>query len=104
MQVQKGKDHKYKGSIDAGIKIYKKYGIRGLYLGFYPTLLRETMAMATYFGIYEMVWRECDKYEPKEKFSTHQKMLISFFGGGLAGSGSWLFTYPIDYIKTLIQS
>lgn len=31
-------------------------------------------------------------------------MLISFFGGGLAGSGSWLFTYPIDYIKTLIQS
>jgi len=31
-------------------------------------------------------------------------MMISFFGGGLAGSGSWLFTYPIDYIKTLIQS
>jgi solute carrier family 25 carnitine/acylcarnitine transporter 20/29 len=31
-------------------------------------------------------------------------MMISFFGGGLAGSGSWLFTYPIDYIKTVIQS
>jgi hypothetical protein len=31
-------------------------------------------------------------------------MMISFFGGGLAGSGSWLLTYPIDYIKTLIQS
>lgn len=62
------------------------------------------MAMATYFGIYELVWRECDKYEPEEKFSTQQNMMISFFGGGLAGSGSWLFTYPIDYIKTLIQS
>lgn len=33
-----------------------------------------------------------------------QKLMISFLGGGLAGSGSWLFTYPIDYIKTLIQS
>lgn len=40
MQVQKGNDHKYNGSIDAGVKIYKKYGIKGLYLGFYPTLLR----------------------------------------------------------------
>lgn len=52
MQVQKSNDHKYHGSIDAGVKIYKKYGIKGLYLGFCPTLLRETMAMATYFGIY----------------------------------------------------
>lgn len=40
MQVQKGNDHKYHGSIDAGVKIYRKYGIKGLYLGFYPTLLR----------------------------------------------------------------
>lgn len=40
MQVQKSNDHKYHGSVDAGIKIYKKYGIKGLYLGFCPTLLR----------------------------------------------------------------
>jgi hypothetical protein len=40
MQVQKGNNQKYQGSIDAGIKIYKTYGIKGLYLGFYPTLLR----------------------------------------------------------------
>jgi solute carrier family 25 carnitine/acylcarnitine transporter 20/29 len=31
-------------------------------------------------------------------------MIISFFGGGFAGSCSWFYTYPIDYIKTLIQS
>ena len=40
MQVQKGNNHRYHGSIDAGIKIYRNHGIRGLYLGFYPTLLR----------------------------------------------------------------
>jgi len=40
MQVQKSNDLKYHGSVDAGIKIYRKYGIKGLYLGFYPTLLR----------------------------------------------------------------
>ena len=57
MQVQKRNNQKYNGSIDAGIQIYKNYGLKGLYLGFYPTLLRELMAMATYFGIYERVWR-----------------------------------------------
>lgn len=31
---------KYKGSIDAGKQIYANYGIRGLYQGFYPTILR----------------------------------------------------------------
>ena len=40
MQVQKSNDHKYHGSVDAGIKIFRKYGIKGLYLGFFPTLLR----------------------------------------------------------------
>jgi hypothetical protein len=40
MQVQKGNNQKYNGSIDAGIQIYKNHGIKGLYLGFYPTLLR----------------------------------------------------------------
>ncbi len=30
---------KYKSSIDVGMKIYSKYGIKGLYQGFYPTIL-----------------------------------------------------------------
>lgn len=32
--------NKYNGSIDAGKKIYSQYGMRGLYQGFYPTILR----------------------------------------------------------------
>lgn len=30
--------------------------------------------------------------------------MAAFFVGGFSGSISWLFTYPIDYVKTLIQS
>lgn len=30
--------------------------------------------------------------------------LVSFMSGGMAGSLSWLMTYPVDYIKTIIQS
>lgn len=32
--------NKYKESVHAGIEIYKKYGLNGLYQGFYPTILR----------------------------------------------------------------
>jgi len=44
---------KYKGSIDAGLKIITKQGIKGVYLGLYPTLLREMIALSVYFGSYE---------------------------------------------------
>ena len=30
--------------------------------------------------------------------------MITFFAGGISGCLSWLLTYPLDYIKTIIQS
>lgn len=36
--------------------------------------------------------------------TSQAPVLASFFVGGFSGIFSWLFTYPIDYVKTLIQS
>ena len=57
--MQRGDDHnnKYHSSVDAGMQIYKKYGIKGLYLGFYPTLMREIVALSVYFSTYELGMR-----------------------------------------------
>jgi solute carrier family 25 carnitine/acylcarnitine transporter 20/29 len=30
--------------------------------------------------------------------------LGAFIAGGISGSSSWLLSYPIDYVKTVIQS
>lgn len=54
---------KYKGSLDVAIKIYKKHGIKGLYQGFYPTLLSEVISLAVYFGSYEWLLRTFDQRE-----------------------------------------
>jgi len=43
-------------------------------------------------------------FAPEGKGSLHAPLMASFLAGGLAGANSWLFTYPIDYIKTLMQS
>tara|TARA_B110000879_G_C11145166_1_gene502082 strand:- start:1443 stop:2051 length:609 start_codon:yes stop_codon:yes gene_type:complete len=57
----------------------------------YPiTVVRETLALTIYFGSYDYMKTE-NNYHP-------------LIAGGIAGALSWLFTYPIDTIKTRIQS
>ena len=60
-----------------------------LWRGFLPTLCRESIGTSIYFGTY---------------FKLKQKTNNVLFSGGLSGFLSWFFTYPIDTIKTRIQS
>jgi solute carrier family 25 carnitine/acylcarnitine transporter 20/29 len=49
---------KYNSSVQVGRKIFEQYGIKGLYQGFYPTILGEVMGMGIYFATYEGVIRQ----------------------------------------------
>jgi len=42
--------------------------------------------------------------DPEKKNSANAPLQAAFFMGGIAGAASWIFSYPIDYVKTLIQS
>ena len=42
--------------------------------------------------------------DPLRQKSSNAPLEASFFVGGVAGTASWIVTYPIDYIKTLVQS
>ena len=59
------------------------------YRGFNITLLRESISCSLYIGIYDYCYK-------REKYN-------SFISGGISGVSSWLFTHPIDTIKTRIQ-
>jgi solute carrier family 25 carnitine/acylcarnitine transporter 20/29 len=43
-------------------------------------------------------------FAPKGEGSANAPIMAAFLAGGLAGSNSWLFTYPVDYVKTIMQS
>lgn len=101
MQKEIGTKQIHKSSIDAGRDIYRKFGVKGLYLGFHSTFLREILANAVYFYSYELIMRE---FAPEGEGSGKAPIMAAFLAGGLAGCNSWLFTYPIDYVKTLMQS
>lgn len=59
------------------------------------------MALSFYFGVYEQGMKLMD---PEGKKSSNAPLQAAFFVGGIAGAASWIFSYPIDYVKTLIQS
>ena len=56
--------------------------------GFYSTFIRDSIGMSVYFGLYNYL---------KLKQDT------PLINGGIAGTVSWIFSYPFDVIKTQKQ-
>ncbi|EGG02005.1 uncharacterized protein MELLADRAFT_72874 [Melampsora larici-populina 98AG31] len=90
------------GPLDALKQIYKTDGIRGWYQGQGATVLREFHGYGMYFLGYEwLVQRHIDQNGGSRKdLGTGWAML---YGAG-AGYSMWLCSYPLDQIKTRIQT
>lgn len=102
IQIQKdGSAQLYKGSVDAAVSIARNYGFRGFYKGFLPTWGRECVGQILYFITYESIIRASVR---KDQKLSEAPLSISLIGGGLAGMTFWLFAYPFDYVKTLLQT
>lgn len=80
------------------INIFQQHGLTKLYLGYRPTFLRESIGLTIYFTVYELLTRWMS---PNPKNVTMSNALLA---GGTAGVFTWLFTYPLDFVKTLIQT
>ena len=78
---------------------FKDMNIKFLYKGFTPTFFREMPGFAIYFTTYE--------YLKKKTFTDYNKKIdytSSFLFGGASGITAWIFIYPQDKIKTILQS
>ena len=77
-------------------KIIKNTSIKQFYRGLNPTIIRNIPASGFYFGTYDHVY---NYYKLK-----NQSLIGSFIAGACAGLSCWSLTYPLDNIKTRIQS
>lgn len=68
-----------------------------LFKGFSSTLTRETPGFAIYFTTYEFL-------SNNSKFNSDLNLINPFIFGSCSGAVSWIFIYPQDRIKTIIQS
>lgn len=85
------------GSVKMAMHIAKTYGLQKLYLGFLPTWMRESLCLATYFGVYDLLIRNFDK-------TAQSFLMYSLLCGGAAGVACWTIGYPASYIKLLLQT
>ncbi|KAK7679923.1 hypothetical protein QCA50_017083 [Cerrena zonata] len=83
--------------------IWHHQGFKGVYRGFNITLLREVQAYGIWFLTYETLIgkiQQYNNYTSRDQISTPELLL----SGALAGNALWLSSYPLDVIKSNIQS
>lgn len=98
----------YTGPLHAVRHITHTHGIRRLYQGFWSTALREIPAFGVYFASYDYLKDAALTYLGKMdnggSSNHHHSWIASAWAGGWAGSITWAMVYPVDVIKTRIQT
>ncbi|PPQ95322.1 hypothetical protein CVT26_008167 [Gymnopilus dilepis] len=102
LQTQSNTNPLYNGPWDAIKKIYGQRGIAGIYKGQAVTLLRE----ASGYGIYFLTYEKLVQREMRQKnIRRDQISLLNAVGyGAAAGYALWAIIYPIDMIKSRMQT
>jgi len=84
-------------------EILRTEGIRGLYLGGVVTALRDSIGYGFYFWSYELSTRFMMS-KMRERRSDTQEAAKALLCGGLAGVITWASIFPLDLIKTRVQT
>jgi solute carrier family 25 carnitine/acylcarnitine transporter 20/29 len=102
LQTQSDVNRLYNGPWDAIKKIYGQRGIAGIYKGQGVTLLREASGYGVYFLTYEKLvqWEMAKKGIRRDQI----KPINSIAYGAAAGYALWAVIYPIDMIKSRMQT
>jgi solute carrier family 25 carnitine/acylcarnitine transporter 20/29 len=82
-------------------------GLRGFYKGFFSTLICSMTTSMFYFGGYEYIKKHLYERHHRlflsEKKDPHLRLNI-LLSGALGGLGAWSICYPLDIIKSEIQT
>ena len=85
--------------------VWKSEGLRGLYVGHSMTMLRSTIGNASLFGSYELFKHIAGDFNTGitgEKGETPKALRL--LCGVLAGWVSWYTCFPLDSVKTRLQT
>jgi len=104
----------YKGPIDVIRKTIQTKGFGGMFRGINSTFCRDIPGDAAYFMVYEYMKRFLLQFSSKHNGDAeshniagkHQPLpaWVAVGAGGTAGMSFWFSIYPMDVIKTRIQT
>lgn len=103
-QLAPGEKPRYAGGVDVVRQLYKEGGVRSVFRGSAMTLARDGPGSAAYFATYEYIKR---KITPKDTAGNPRgdlSLSAVMVAGGCAGVAMWIPVFPVDTIKSRLQS
>ena len=91
----------YKSTADCLIQTLKHDGVRGLYAGGEPQLLRNAVWNGTYFGLIGTIRQVIPAPTTATKRDT---MIYNFTCGSIAGASGTILNTPLDVVKSRMQN
>uniref|UniRef100_A0A182NZV8 Mitochondrial carnitine/acylcarnitine carrier protein CACL n=1 Tax=Anopheles epiroticus TaxID=199890 RepID=A0A182NZV8_9DIPT len=85
---------RFSGPMDCTRSIWRREGFRGIFRGLGITAARDMPGFSSYFVAYEYMVRCVADPSP----------FVILMAGGLAGTFSWLVTFPLDVVKSRLQA
>ncbi|WEW62035.1 carnitine transporter [Emydomyces testavorans] len=99
-----GQKPKYSGGVDVVRQLYKEGGIRSVFRGSAMTLARDGPGSAAYFAAYEYIKRSLTPKDENGNVTGELSLTAVLTAGGAAGVAMWIPVFPIDTIKSRLQS
>ncbi|KAK2749095.1 carnitine transporter [Onygenales sp. PD_40] len=99
-----GQKPKYSGGVDVVRQLYKEGGIRSVFRGSAMTLARDGPGSAAYFAAYEYIKRTLTPKDAEGNVTGELSLPAVVAAGGAAGIAMWIPVFPIDTIKSRLQS
>ena len=80
--------------------IYQNYGVRGFFKGYWSTFFRDVPSYGMFFAAYAWLLKKTRNENDSKARAYTKRMLVA----GLAGFLNWIPTYPLDVMKSIIQT
>ncbi|KAI9804157.1 MAG: hypothetical protein M1825_001559 [Sarcosagium campestre] len=102
-QLKAGEKPRYAGGLDVVKQLYAEGGVRSVFRGSTATLARDGPGSAAYFATYEYVKRQLT---PRNENGATDELSLKAVcvAGGAAGVAMWIPVFPIDTVKSRLQS
>lgn len=101
-KIISGEVARYTGIIDCFTRVAKEQGIKAFWRGNFTNVIRYFPTQAFNFAFKDSLKELFPRVDKKKEFGRF--FMINMISGGLAGAGSLLIVYPLDYARTRLAS
>ena len=101
-KIMSGEVPRYTGIVDCFTRVSKEQGIKAFWRGNLTNIIRYFPTQAFNFAFKDTIKAMFPKADKNTEFAKF--FLINMASGGLAGAGSLMIVYPLDYARTRLAS